>query len=169
MTVSHSRPDEIREWFRRHWQEEVAFNRLCGFEVVDFTPDVVRIKAAFRPELSAHEKIFHGGVLATLIDSTGSGAVIAGHDYSLGTRLTTVSMTVQYLSAAPGEDIVAEGHCTRRGRSLNFAQVVVSSESGKRLAEGMLTVSISGNRAGTPESAARQAASGDTAEAAGWR
>jgi uncharacterized protein (TIGR00369 family) len=138
--------DETREWFRSHWQDGIAFNRLCGFDVVDFTPDVVRIRAAFRPGLSAHEKIFHGGVLATLIDTTGSGAVIAGHDYSLGTRLTTVSMTVNYLSVAPGEDIVAEGVCTRRGRSLNFAQVVVTSESGKRLAEGMLAVNIAGHR-----------------------
>ena len=148
MTLSQRRQDEIREWFRKHWQEEVAFSRLCGFEIVDFGPEVVRVRAAFRPELSAHEKIFHGGVLATLIDTTGSGAVIAGHDYSLGTRLTTVSMSVQYLSVAPGEDIVAEGRCTRRGRSLNFAQVVVSSESGKRLAEGMLTVNITGHRQG---------------------
>jgi uncharacterized protein (TIGR00369 family) len=158
MTLSQRRQDEIREWFRKHWQEEVAFSRLCGFEIVDFTPEVVRVRAAFRPELSAHEKIFHGGVLATLIDTTGSGAVIAGHDYSLGTRLTTVSMSVQYLSVAPGEDIVAEGRCTRRGRSLNFAQVVVSSASGKRLAEGMLTVNISGHREGPPpadEGAAR--------------
>jgi len=138
--------DETREWFRKHWQEGIAFTRLCGFDVVDFTPEVVRIRAAFRPALSAHEKIFHGGVLATLIDTTGSGAVIAGHDYSLGTRLTTVSMTVNYLSVAPGEDIVAEGVCTRRGRSLNFAQVVVTSELGQRLAEGMLTVNVAGHR-----------------------
>lgn len=150
MTFSQRRQDEIREWFRKHWQDEVAFSRLCGFEIVDFTPEVVRVRAAFRPELSAHEKIFHGGVLATLIDTTGSGAVIAGHDYSLGTRLTTVSMSVQYLSVAPGEDLVAEGRCTRRGRSLNFAQVVVSSAGGKRLAEGMLTVNISGHRDGLP-------------------
>ena len=147
--MSHTQ-NETREWFRRHWQDGIAFNRLCGFDVVDFTPDVVRIRATFRPGLSAHEKIFHGGVLATLVDTTGSGAVIAGHDYSLGTRLTTVSMTVNYLSVAPGEDIVAEGVCTRRGRSLNVAQVVVTSESGKRLAEGMLTVNIAGRRTSAP-------------------
>ena len=158
MTLSKRRQDEIREWFRKHWQEEVAFNRFCGFEIVDFGPEVVRVAAAFRPELSAHEKIFHGGVLATLVDTTGSGAVIAGHDYSLGTRLTTVAMSVQYLSVAPGEDIVAEGRCTRRGRALNFAQVVVSSAGGKRLAEGMVTVHISGHREGlavTDEGAGR--------------
>jgi hypothetical protein len=42
-------------------QAERAFNRLCGFDAVDFTPDMVRIRATFRPGLSAHEKIFHGG------------------------------------------------------------------------------------------------------------
>jgi uncharacterized protein (TIGR00369 family) len=121
---------------------------------------VVRIRAPFRPELSAHTGIFHGGVVATLIDATGSGAVIAGHDYTMGSRLTTVSMTVQYLSVSPGEDIIAEGRCTRRGRSLNFAQVVVSSPGGKRLAEGMLTVSISGKREGPPAPAHGTADSG---------
>jgi acyl-coenzyme A thioesterase PaaI-like protein len=59
-------------------------------------------------------------------------------------------MTVNYLSVAPGEDIVAEGVCTRRGRSMNFAQVVVTSQSGKRLVEGMLTVNIAGRRTSAP-------------------
>jgi len=45
---------------------------------------------------------------------------------------------------------VAEGVCTRRGRSLNFAQVVVTSELGQRLAEGMLTVNVSGRRSSAP-------------------
>lgn len=85
--------------------------------------------------------------------------MIAGHDYTLGSRLTTVSMTVQYLSVAPGEDIIAEGRCTRRGKSLNFAEVVVSSDGGKRLAEGMLTVNVSGKREGPP------AADGDAVSA----
>jgi uncharacterized protein (TIGR00369 family) len=160
MTLSQSRQDEIREWFRKHWQEGVAFNQYLGFELLDFTPEVVRVRASFRPELSAHTGIFHGGVVATLIDTAGSGAVIAGHDYSLGNRLTTVSMTVQYLSVAPGEDIVAEGRCTRRGRSLNFAQVVVNSAGGKRLAEGMLTVNVSGKREGPPEADGAAASDG---------
>ena len=45
---------------------------------------------------------------------------------------------------------MAEGVCTRRGRSLNFAQVVVTSELGQRLAEGMLTVNVSGRRSSAP-------------------
>ena len=149
MAVSRTQ-DETKERFRRHWQDGIAFTGCAASTWWTSPRTWCGSGATFRPGLSAHEKIFHGGVLATLIDSTGSGAVIAGHDYSLGTRLTTVSMTVNYLSVAPGEDIVAEGVCTRRGRSLNFAQVVVNSESGKRLAEGMLTVNIAGRRTSAP-------------------
>src|ERR1700723_1035043 len=76
------------------------------------------------------------------------GLVIPGHDFNRGSRLTTVSMNVQYMSVAPGEDLFAEGICTRRGRSLSFARVSVTSASGKLLAEGMLTVSIAGERTG---------------------
>ena len=45
--------------------------------------------------------IFHGGVVAALLDTTGSGAVMAGHDFAKGSRLTTISLSVQYLSVAP--------------------------------------------------------------------
>jgi len=61
-----------------------------------------------------------------------------------------VQPAVRFRRGGPREDIVAEGVCTRRGRSLNFAQVVVTSELGQRLAEGMLTVNVSGRRSSAP-------------------
>src|SRR5207245_4365536 len=46
--------------------------------------------------------IFHGGVVSALLDTTATGAVMAGHDFAKGSRLTTISLSVQYLSVAPG-------------------------------------------------------------------
>jgi acyl-coenzyme A thioesterase PaaI-like protein len=57
--------------------------------------------------------------------------------------MSTVTMTVHYLSTAPGEGLVAHAHCTRRGRNLNYVVVKVeSSETGKALAQGMVTVNM---------------------------
>lgn len=155
MTLTPDAVEERRTWFREHWRNDIAFNRLLGIDVVRWEPGLVRCRVPFDDRLSAHDGIFHGGVLATLIDTTGSGAVISGHDFANGSRLTTVSMTVNYLSVAPGEALIAEGVCTRRGRSLNFARVSVTSEGGKPLAEGILTISVSGERPRSPGATTR--------------
>ena len=121
----------------------MAFNRLIGVSITRWDPDGVEFEVPFRDDLSSHTDIFHGGVLATLIDSAAGGAVLAGHDFANGSRLSTVSMTVNYLSAAPGEALVARARCTRRGRNLNYVYVTVTSDvSGKLLAEGLVTCNM---------------------------
>ena len=60
-------------------------------------------------------------------------------------------MSVQYLSVAPGEDLICEGVCTRRGRSVNFAQATArGATSGKPVASCQVAVSIAGERPGAP-------------------
>jgi uncharacterized protein (TIGR00369 family) len=152
MTLTPEALEARQEWFREHWKSHIAFNQLIGIEILDWEPGLVRARVPFADRLSAHHDIFHGGVVATLIDTTGTGAVISGHDFNRGSRLTTVSMNVQYMSVAPGEDLIAEGICTRRGRTLSFARVSVTSVSRKLLAEGMLTVSVAGERTRVAES-----------------
>ena len=71
------------------------------------------VEIAYRDELSAHPGMFHGGVVSSLIDTCGTGAVMAGHDFRRGSRLTTASMTVNSLGAAPGEGLVARSTCSR--------------------------------------------------------
>jgi uncharacterized protein (TIGR00369 family) len=140
---SSERNGELRARFQQIYQHEVAFNVLIGMSISRWDPDGVVFDVPFRPELSSHAGTFHGGVLATLIDAAAGGAVLAGHDFSKGSRMSTVTMTVHYLSTAPGEGLVAHAHCTRRGRNLNYVVVnVESSETGKALAQGMVTVNM---------------------------
>jgi uncharacterized protein (TIGR00369 family) len=136
-----------RARFRDHWQDGVAFNKACGVQVIRWDPDGVQMVLPFRDDLSAHDGIFHGGVVSTLIDTAGCGAVAAGHDYDKGSRITTIALSVQFFTVAPGEDLVADARCTRRGRQVNYADVVVcSAGTGKLLAQGLVTVSVAGER-----------------------
>jgi uncharacterized protein (TIGR00369 family) len=110
--VQHAyRNSELRTRFRHIYQNEVAFNALIGMSITRWDPDGVRFEVPFRDELSSHADTFHGGVVATLIDAAAGGAVLAGHDFAHGSRLSTVSMTVHYLSAGPGEGLVAQARC----------------------------------------------------------
>jgi uncharacterized protein (TIGR00369 family) len=138
-----------RNWFRRHWETNVAFNRLCRISVRRWDVDRVELVASYSDELSAHPGIFHGGVLATLIDTAGSAAVMAGHDYNRGSRLSTATLSIQYLSVAKGEDVVASARAVKRGRTVHVADVEATGVStGKLLARGQVTVTIEGERPG---------------------
>ena len=139
------------QWFREHWQNGVAFNRRCKMRVTRWDGDAVEILLPYADDLSAHSGIFHGGVVGALLDTTATAAVMAGHDFNRGSRLTTISMSVQYLSVAPGEDLMCEGVCTRRGRTVNFAQATArGATSGKPVASCQVAVNIAGERPGAP-------------------
>jgi uncharacterized protein (TIGR00369 family) len=150
--------EQRREWFREHWANGVGFNKYCGIEIRRWDPEAVELFLPYSDTLSAHQAIFHGGVVAALLDTTASGAVIAGHDFAKGSRITTISLSVQYLSVAPGEDLLATGRCTRRGRSVHFAEAQArGAASGKVVATGQVSVSIAGERPGAPWQAASSA------------
>jgi uncharacterized protein (TIGR00369 family) len=143
--LSEEEQQRRRAWFHEHFQHGVAFNASCGITIPQWDEKGVEFHLPYRPELGAHEGYFHGGVLAALIDTTGCGAVLAGHDFNLGSRVSTIDLTVQYFSPAAG-DVIAEGRCTRRGRTVSFADVVVRTAAGKDVAHGIVTVMISGER-----------------------
>lgn len=132
-------------------QDQVAFNRLLGVRITRWSPDGVRMEVPFRDELSAHTDTFHGGVLASLVDASAGSAVMAGHDFARGSRMSTVSLSINFIAIAPGEGLVADAVCTRRGRNLQYVHVVVSSsEGGKTLAEAVV-VCHTADRIRTPQ------------------
>ncbi|MEU6752858.1 PaaI family thioesterase [Spirillospora sp. NPDC046719] len=144
--LSEAEQQERREWFREHWQSGVAFNSDCGMRVLRWEPTGIEMSLPYAERLSAHDGVFHGGVVSALIDTAGGGAVIAGHDFGKGSRLSTISLTVQFLAPAVGTEVVAHARCVRRGGRLHFAEVEVRRTDGSVCARGQVVVSVSGER-----------------------
>jgi uncharacterized protein (TIGR00369 family) len=156
--LSSQEQEILRDWFRNHWERGVRFNAHLGVSIEKWDDEGAVFRLPFADHLSAHDEIFHGGVVATLIDTCGCGAVMAGHDFTKGSRCTTISMAVNYLSVAPSEDLRAEAVCTRRGRTANYAEVkVYGASSSKLVAQGLVTVNVSGTRTGIEKVLARHA------------
>jgi len=155
VTLTSEEVQAQRSWFEEHWRDHVPFNREIGLQIYSWQDGLVRARLPYEARLSAHDGIFHGGVLASALDTVGCGAIVAGHDFNLGNRFTTVTMTVQFQSVAPHQDVEIEGVCTKRGRRINFARARVIALDGETVAEAMLTVSASGQRprVGTDEQA----------------
>ena len=105
-------------------------------------PDGVRLRIPFDKRLTNDGEVYHGGAVASLVDTAGAAAVWAGHDFDNGARAATISITVNYTGAARRADLVAEATCVRRGRELSFAEIRVSDPDGKLVATGTLVYRI---------------------------
>lgn len=134
--------DVAERWAKFGKWERVYFPRLVGLEVESIRLGYCRMRLPFRPELEQPMGIVHGGAIATLIDAVVVPAI--GSAYGNDVGYSTVDMHVQYLAALVGEDAIAEGIVTKRGRTIVFCQVDVhGASSGKTIARGSLTYHVS--------------------------
>ena len=119
------------------------FFTLLGLHIEEVRPDFCRMQLPFRSALRTAGEVVHGGAIASLIDSAGVVAVWSNVPSEI-TRGATASMTVNYLAAAEGIDLIAEARIVRRGRSVVFVEVDVLSPDGEAVAKGTLVYKLSG-------------------------
>ena len=113
-----------------------------GIVMEVFEPDHARIRLPFSEDLTNDGAVYHGGVIAAVLDTAGAAAAWSNHDFDKGARASTVSMTVQYLGACKRSDLVCDGRALRRGRELIFCEMTATDGDGKLVANGVLTYRI---------------------------
>jgi uncharacterized protein (TIGR00369 family) len=119
--------------------EAVPYHASLGIRVEDVEPDRVRIRIPYADANSNPGRALHGGVYASAIQAAGALAAEAGLADAAERETRTLDLSVCYLAAAIGEDIVAEARILRRGKELAYAAVDVRTDAGKALATGLLT------------------------------
>lgn len=123
--------------------KNAPYMKHLGLDVLEIGPDRAKMILPFKPELVGGAEAFHGGAVSSLIDTTGALAAWSGHDFTKGIRSSTVTLTVQYLAAAQGEDIIAEGRALKRGKEIIFCEIEVKTrETEKLVAKGLLVYRI---------------------------
>lgn len=90
----------------------------------------------FRPELATIDNVVHGGAIASLIDTAGMAATWSDDSEPESLTGSTVTLNVNYVSAARGQDLTATATVVRRGRNLVFSDVRVSEPDGRVVATG---------------------------------
>ncbi|MBB5048125.1 uncharacterized protein (TIGR00369 family) [Rhodopseudomonas rhenobacensis] len=117
------------------------FNTFLGLTVVSADPEKqeVTIRSPMRAEFERRpgSKQWHGGVIASLIDTVGDFAV----GMMVGRGLPTVNFRVDYLKPAVDTALVAVSRVRRAGKSVGVADVDVFDEKGALLAIGRGTYS----------------------------
>lgn len=107
-----------------------------------YEPDDVVLRVPFRPELSNDGSVYHGGVVAAALDTAGAGAAWSNHDFTRGTRASTVSMSVQYVGTSKQADLVCHARTVRRARELIFTEITAADDAGTVLAHALQTYRI---------------------------
>jgi uncharacterized protein (TIGR00369 family) len=108
--------------------------RHLGMELRTLEQDLAELFLPYRPELATFGDVVHGGAIATLIDTTAMAAAWADdEEVQPNATGSTVSMTVDYVDAARGGDLLATGKPVRRGRSICFCEVTVTEPPGERV------------------------------------
>lgn len=117
------------------------FNLFLGLTVVNADPvkQEVTMRSAMRKEFERRpgSKQWHGGVIASVIDTAGDFAV----GMMVGRGLPTVNFRVDYLKPAVDTALVAVSRVRRAGKSVGVADVDVFDEKGALLAIGRGTYS----------------------------
>jgi uncharacterized protein (TIGR00369 family) len=81
--------------------------------------------------------VVHGGVLATLADTT--AAIACYTVVSEGVEIATIEMKINFLEPVPGGTIRAEGRVLRAGRNFVVAECDIRNEAGSLAAKALLT------------------------------
>lgn len=127
----------IRELF-----PSTPFMSWLGIVFDRYEPDDVVLRLPFREELTNDGVVYHGGVVASVLDSAGAAAAWSNHDFAKGIRASTVGMTIQYVGACRRSDLICEAHTVKRGKELIFTDLVATDADGRIVAHGVQTYRI---------------------------
>ncbi len=122
----------------RGWLANSAFVAHLGIRVAAIEPDRARLEMPFSDALPTMGNVVHGGAISSLIDTAAATAAWSGADVPERIRASTVGITVEFLSPARGQGVVAEARVLRRG-AITFLAVDVSGEEGEPVATALVT------------------------------
>ena len=110
-----------------------------GIKLISIGSDEAVLELPYRDQLATMGDVVHGGAVSALIDTAAMAAAWASDEVPENPAGATVSLTVNFVSAARGVDLRAESKVVRRGGRLSFCEVSVRDPQGELIAHGIAT------------------------------
>jgi uncharacterized protein (TIGR00369 family) len=126
----------------RHLMPTTPFLAGLGIVFESYEPDDVTIRLPFRDDLTNDGTYFHGGVIASVMDSAGAAAAWSNHDFDKGMRASTVAMSIQYTGTAKQSDLLCHARTARRRKELTFTEITATDTDGNIVAHAVQTYRI---------------------------
>jgi len=133
---------ERRRLAVRDLMPTAPFMGWLGITFDRYEHDDVVLRLPFRPDLTNDGIVYHGGVIASCLDTAGAAAAWSNHDFDKGARASTISMTVQYVGACKQSDLLCHATTVKRGRELIFTEITATDTTGATVAHAIQTYRI---------------------------
>jgi uncharacterized protein (TIGR00369 family) len=119
------------------------FAHLLGMEPLDAGPGWVEIGLEIAPQHTQHDGLVHGGVAASLADTS---VALAAHTLiPPDWRVVTIEFKINFLRPARSGRLVCRGQVLRPGRSVTVAEAEVAAIQGDTrtlIAKALATIAI---------------------------
>jgi uncharacterized protein (TIGR00369 family) len=102
----------------------------------------VRLRLPWDPSNVTVGDMVHGGAIATLADLTVMAAAWCGVPAPPALRGVTVSMALDFISAARATDVIGVGRVLRRGRSLVNCEAEIVDPHGALIAKAIAVYKV---------------------------
>jgi uncharacterized protein (TIGR00369 family) len=128
--------EKTRQQLIRLAEDEIPIHRYLGLKVVTIEKEFIRVRIPFREDFvgDIRTKRWHGGIMATVMDSVGGAIGIANFE-SPEDKLSTIDLRVDYLRFAEGKDLIFEGKLVRMGNRIMVTKMK-AFQDGVLVAEG---------------------------------
>lgn len=140
MSISSRLKDHLVQVFN----EGIPFNQYIGITAERIEYGTASMSVAFREDLvgDPDKYILHGGVVCSLIDTTGGLTAFSVLDYPRERTVNTVDMRVDFLRPARGRRFLATGKVIRKGKRICVTVVEVTNDDDVLVAHGTASYSI---------------------------
>lgn len=129
---------KLVEAFIPHSPHAVAL----GISIESIEPDHAVLTMPYKPELATMGDVVHGGAISTLIDTAATVAAWAIEEVPESPAGATVSLAINFSSAARAVDLKADARVIKRGKKLSNVEVHATDPDGKLIAHGIATYSL---------------------------
>lgn len=134
----HASPEHLQRI--RDAVQSQGFMKLLQVAVHDIAPGHFALRVERRPELLQHAGLFHGGLIATLIDNatTAAAATVARP----GWTVLTAEYKLNILSPGTGEQLICRADVVKPGRMLTVVEGRVFSTETNGSGEKLIATAL---------------------------
>lgn len=108
---------------------ESNYWKFLGLELEQFEKGAVKLKLPITPSFHNVQHMVHGGVYASLLDTT-MGITLRSFDYSI---VTTLNMDIHFLKPAKKGALYCVGHIIHQGKSTSLVKAELYNEKNELL------------------------------------
>lgn len=110
-------------------EQEIPIHKYFGLKVEVIEKEFIKVRVPFRKDLVGDIRTnhWHGGIIATILDSVGGAIGIANFN-TPEDKLSTIDLRVDYLRFADGKDLIFEGRLVRMGNRIMVTKMKAFQE-----------------------------------------